>query len=188
MATITLQPVIFTFRAFGLTAAWLIRERVMAEIGQRLRRIQQAEGFLTDCGAAVSYGQLIEAEPPVIPSLNYWDGQETGESDYGEVVHTVSVTVECYDKPEPDPDKPLPDQLTRYAVRMLADVEQALWQHQETGQPDPQLRGLAEGIQYAGSRPILGLQPVLWVGCVSEWDVRYRTKAGDPYRQMDSDE
>jgi hypothetical protein len=162
-----------------------VRTRIMAAVRARLERIARANGFETNIGTTVYEGMLIDAEPPVIPSCNFWDGNETGQLEAGMILRTLQLTVEAYDQHE---DDETPDRLTVLARHMVIDVERALWIDPTTGRPEPTLGGLAVGIEPSQSQPVIGLKPQLWIGSTSLFDVLYRTKAGDPYTHSDIEE
>jgi hypothetical protein len=185
MPTLTPEPLRLTL---ALPAAVLdrslVRERIMRRVGARLARIRVANGYQTDLAQALYYGALIEAEPPALPALNYYDGDEEGEALYGVREKRVELTIEAYDKVPDATTETLPDHLSRVSGRMLGDIEVALVTG-PTGTPEPTFGGLAAGLQYASSRLIIGTRPQLWVGCVSNWIITYRTRHGNPYTTVE---
>jgi hypothetical protein len=75
-----------------------------------------------------------------------------------------------------------------YTGHMLSDVKRAIPRDHETHGVDPTFRGLAESIAYAGSTPVTGMKPELWVGMITQWDINYSTQYGSPEKTADDQE
>lgn len=174
-----------TLPALTVLPTLTIRERLMRAVKARLQTILAANGYETSIGQTVNEGLLIDAEPPAIPSLNFWDGNESGQIEAGQVLRSLQLTVEGYDKRL---NEETPDKLTVVARNMVTDVERALWRDPETLRPDVTFGGLAVGIEFSQSQPVIGLKPHLWIGSTSLWEIIYRTRAGNPYSQNDAAE
>ena len=167
-----------------------IREQIIAEVKVRLQQITTANGYKTNIGVVVTEGMLIDGDPPVYPSINFWDGDETAEAAYSMVHRRLQLTVEGYDKPSPSvaDDDLTPDMLTAVARNMVVDVDRALWLDHVTGRSDPTLGGLAAGIAFVQSQPSISHRPVRWIGSTSLWEITYKTRAGNPYAQDDEED
>lgn len=188
MATIIRpEPLVFRVVLPSVSTGVLsIRDRIVRLIEARLKTITIVNGYKTDLGATVTEGMLIEAEPPVIPAINFYDAAETGESEAGMVKKALQLIVETYDKQASN--VATPQSLTVAVRKHVIDVEQAIFRDPATGRPDPTLQGLVVGMTLSQSQPHIGQQPVAWIGSISSYEIQYRTKAGNPYSSMDSEE
>lgn len=189
MATTILKPQPLQFRvvlpAVRVLPELPIRERIVRAVKQRLQTILQANDYETDIGQAVVEGMLFEAEPDPLPVINFWDGAETAEAEMGMIHRALQLTIETYDKLTDDPTA---EGLTAIARHHLVDVERALWRDPATLLPDPTFGGLAVGMTLSQSQPHMGYKPIPWAGSISLYEIMYRTKAGNPYSNTDSDE
>jgi hypothetical protein len=188
MAALTPPVVRLTLAVPSAVVATLtIRDRIVTRIGERLRSIAPANGYLTSLGETVLRGYTLDAEPPVVPCINFWDGDETSESLYGMDRPTVLIQVETYDKITGDAAiaAAQAEELSRLSERHLADVKRAMMRDPLTGFPEPTFGGLADSLLYNGAQLAVGVRPVLWIGCASQWGVTYHHRKGNPYTQTE---
>ncbi len=187
MATlIHLEPLIFRVVLPPVATGPLsIRERIVQLIEARLKTIQKVKGYQTDLGVTVTEGMLIDAEPPVIPAINFYDTAETGQAEAGMINKALQLIVETFDK---QVEGPTPTSLTQVARKHVLDVEQALFRDPATLRHEPTLGGLAVGMTLSQSQPHIGLKPIPWIGSISSYEIQYRTKAGNPYINSDEEE
>lgn len=178
------QPLIFRL-AVPEVRVDLVRERLMSVVMMRLQKITKANGYLTDFGAKVYRGLVINAEPET-PSINFWDTDETSIK-VGSALqeNTLTIHVATYDKDTTLGDDAVnPSGLCTPAVNIIADIEQAMVLDHVTGIKDPTLGGLAKNLTYTGSNYVTGLQPELWIQTVSTFTLIYNTRIGDPFQQV----
>src|SRR5262245_27115844 len=91
-------PVVFRLSPFSLASDVMVRERIMIAIRSRLEKITIANGYSCDCGTDINEGKIV-AYTPEVPSLNFWDGDETCEREgTGMELCTMRVTVELYEQ------------------------------------------------------------------------------------------
>jgi hypothetical protein len=163
----------------------LVRQRITDVIHLRLQQITQANGYLTDFGLRVHHGMLIVAEPEN-PCLNFWDADESSvRLTYGLQQNTLSLVVASYEKinTEAMADDQNPDELSTPAVKILKDVERAMFASAVTQQVDLSLEGLATNLSLESSQHVAGLNPEIWIQTVSNFTVLYNTRVGNPYQQ-----
>lgn len=187
MATIlTVAPLVFRVVLPAVSTGRVsIRERIVRLIAARLTTITQANGYETDIGGTVTEGMLIDAEPPVLPCINFTDGAESSQVEAGMIHRSVQLMVETYDKQNEDPT---PESLTRKARRHVVDVERALWRDPDTLRAETTFGGLAVGMTLLQSQPNIGQKPQPWIGSLSLYEIHYRTKAGNPYTSSDDED
>ena len=162
-----------------------VRKRLVTMAGLRLKRIQMANGYLTDFGLKVHRGQVIVAEPET-PSVNFWDVDETPvKSGSSLQENTLTLVVATYDKvaEEDLTDDDNPDELCEPAVNVLIDIERAMYHNHVTLAPDPTFDGMAKSLTLTGKNYVTGLQGALWIQTVSTFALVYNTRLGDPYQQ-----
>lgn len=162
-----------------------IRARIVAAVKARLQTISLANDYETEVGSTVVEGLLIEAEPPVIPCINFFDGAETTQAEAGMVLRSLQLGVETYDK---QVEGATPESLTQRARAQVTDIERALWRDPDTRRPEPTFGGLAIGMSILQSQPHIGLKPIPWIGSVSTYEITYRTQAGNPYSNRDDED
>jgi hypothetical protein len=178
------QPLLFRISLQEVVGS-LVRQRITDVIKLRLQQITQANGYLTDFGLNVHHGMLIIAEPPT-PSLNYWDADEdTVRLQYGLQANTLSLVVASYEKIETEAmaDDQNPDELSTPAVKILKDVERAVFESHVTNRVDLSLEGLATNLSLDSSQHVAGLNPEIWIQTISNFTVLYNTRVGNPYQQ-----
>ena len=179
--TVRPQPVLFRLLLLEPADQVLVRERIMDVIKQRLARVTVANGYSCDCGLDVHEGKLVTLTPAV-PSMNFWDGDETAEKSHRMELNTVNVTVELYDRGASDATS---TSLARTARRMVADVRKAILWNDDYSRLDPTLDGLAQGLKYTASDLVLGLHPNSWLGVIMAFDVQYYTVLGNQFRNKE---
>ena len=179
-----LDPAVITLSspdfARVLESRGLVRARIMARLGERLKRITQANGFFTNVGSAVSYGKAMSSMPPV-PSVNFYDDNENGTRMlYNQTTHELTVTFECFEQWNQEGN--VPDVMEVLAGQMLADIEVAVTHsHREPYSLDIELDELCTALHYSRSTILISLPPHYWVGAISEWILDYETVLGDPF-------
>ncbi len=156
----------------------IVREKIVNVISRRLSRIRVTNGYSCDCGLTVNEGKIVTISPEV-PSLNFWDGDESATKDHGNEINTMRVTVELYEKGEPQDSSTA---ISRRARRMVADVRSALLMNDGNTRPDPTLDGTAEGLTYSSSDLVLGYNTESWLGVIVDFEVTYHTLFGNLYR------
>lgn len=175
------QPVVFRLSVPEPADQVLVRERLMDVVKRRLSRVTLANGYSCDCGLDVQEGKLVGLTPPV-PSMNFWDGDETSEKLAGVEHNTLSLTIELYQK---GTSTSTSTSIARTARRMAADVRKALLWNDDYTRLDPSLDGLGDGLKYRASDLVLGLNPESWIGVILDFQVTYYTVYGNQYRSKE---
>jgi hypothetical protein len=168
-----------------------IRQQLMRELRRRLARISVVNGYATDIGTNLWYGQQTTPVPPVLPIIFYWDHFEQPAPQMGTLIKSVQIQIETYDHiVVPEEEAGEIDQALLVAQQMpvicnqhLADLTMALTRDAVSGQFDQRFGGLAHGLQSLESDPFFGIQPgaLLWCGLNSQWTLHYQHALGDPY-------
>jgi len=170
-----------------------VRLLIMQELRARLAQITVANGYATNIGLNLWYGQQTSSQVPVEqPITYYWDAFENPAPQMGTVIKEMQIQMQSFDHvlnippadvSEIDEAILIAQQMPIMANQQLADLEVALMQDPRTGKFDAKLCGLAHGIRYQESEPFFGIQPspLLWCGVNSQWVITYQHKNGDPY-------
>lgn len=179
-----------------------IRMQIMQEVHARLSRITKANGFQSNLGATVVYGQQTSPLHYTYPIAYYWDHFESPQQLSGTTVNSLQVQVESFELIEiPDEIANLPESTPEevnekmkqmvilgqqgpiIANQHLADVRQALSHDWRTGNYDVKFNGLAHGFAFLESDPFLPIQPaeLMQCGLNSQWTITYQHANGDPY-------
>lgn len=153
-----------------------IRQRIVDRLAARLARIKIANGYFTDAGNLVVYGQLSEPNPDKSAySVYLWDSDESNERLYGADTIEMDVTTSMFFL--------APDHITTpmewYGNRMLADMKKGMILN-DAGQHDPTIDKLASNLVYVSGTIQPGLRDVPWVNALVQWTVTYLQKTEDP--------
>lgn len=183
MTTLTPTPLVLSLSVMDpWTGPKPVRVRIMEEIGRRLKKILLTNGYLTNAGASVNYGQLYSPTIETIPCIHYWDGSEVSTRDYGMDNKELVINLELYDRVATGP------QIQERANRLLSDATKAVMRDPDSGQMDPTLKGLADSLLYQSSEPMPGISPDLfWTGVSIDFLVVYKTRAGDPTQKTEEE-
>lgn len=153
----------------------------MDVVKRRLSRVTVANGYSCDCGLNVQEGKLVSLTPPV-PSMNFWDGDETAEKISGVELNTLTLTIELYSK---GTSTSTSASIARVARRMAADVRKAMLWNDDYTRLDPTLDELGDGLTYRASDLVLGLNPESWIGVILDFEIKYYTVYGNQYRSKE---
>jgi len=179
MTTLFPFPVVVSVSSLSpLLIGDTIRQRIMDRLALRLQQVTLANGYATDCGTSVNYGQLELPEPEDLPSIYYWDTFENNAPRYGANIYTLTVNLQCYDFLTEDDLR----SLSRRANRMLGDIKQAFPVDEVTQIIDETFKGLAKNIKYVQGDLITGLGPERWVGIDMSFEINYSDMIGNPYK------
>lgn len=153
-----------------------VRQRIMDRLQERLARIRIANGFFSDSGLEVVYGQLTEPNPDKTkPSAYIWDSEESSEREYGEDVIQLDVTVSLFEL--------LPDHKTvPMEIRgneLLGDIKKGMILNSQ-GEPDSTVDRLASNLLYVSGSVEPGIRNVPWIQAITQWTVTYITPTHDP--------
>jgi len=148
-----------------------VREKIIQAIGEALSRIHPANGFQR-AYRNVLRGRVDPSGIKSFPSIVYFDGSETSEDvPHGHETLDMAITVEVWVAV----NSPLT--LSEELNVALGDIRHGMLADHTFG-------GLVLHIAYLGAEPNLG-EVAAPLGMVSAmFNIRYRTRYGDPYTQF----
>jgi len=152
-----------------------LREQIMTKVKARLLKVLVANGYRTDAGKHVHYGQSMESVPRVVPVIYFCDGNEAFAPEWGPNSRRIAVTMEAYLKTR---DAEMPG----VANQILADIDTAIYLDEVSGNVDWAFAGLVQKIQFQQSRLLILPTEVPMTGVASEYLLVYRQILGDPYQ------
>lgn len=153
-----------------------IREQIMDRVALRLAKITINNGYRTNAGQKVIYGQLSDPIPATLPMFHYYDGLETYAPEFGTDARCLKLTIEGFDRVKQN-------DFTAVANIMRADIEKALYIDHQTGMEDWTFGDLVQKITFDQSSPWIFPHPTMIGGIASDFLIIYRQVLGNPYAQ-----
>jgi len=143
---------------------------ILDAIDTRLKRVSTANGSLITLNK-VTRARLSPFIDGDLPACNYWvTGDITDLSLHGAENHTLSISIEAYDKTH---DRPFID----VAIDMHASIVAAL-NTETAGAYSPNIGGIVQKLEATDFTPIIGEGSKPWCGALLNITVNYQTLAG----------
>lgn len=176
--TVTPSPVSVTLSLpIPLVTPLSVKQRIELRIGDRLQRVLHINGYQTNLGASLIYGQELDVNNPDLPRYNYYADEETAEEDQFETSTRELAIVVIGRSRLPRAQK---NDIPFLVNQVQRDTLRAIMNDPTTDQVEETLGGLATKLFYTGSTPIVGIDPEFFAGARVEFIVEYKTAIGNP--------